>query len=386
MARFYGIETLGELSVLGTPREAGYKFTTVSAVELVGFRLYTPYAKTDITCNLWDDTQTVIATANVAQTEGNAWTEVYFETPITLIAEKEYAISCYVENSRYKCDIAACEISDKVNILCGVYGEVEGAYPYAISETSIYQIIDIICEDIKDETYTIKKSTLTSFGNQARRINGTTDKLTTSQMIEIFEGAGGGSGNSQTIKYATRFHSTFSDAIFPDNFEVILDCRDNGVRWLYEAFLRSNVHKVKIMGVLQTDVSFYSSFSLCQNLVEVDVSEMYGSPSTAHYLFYGCTSLKRIIGELDFSKMVNNFAYSFLSTTSLEEIRFKANSILLTIGFNHSNLLSDESIQSIIDGLATVETTQTLSLHGTVKAKLTESQKTQITSKNWTLA
>ena len=37
--------------------------------------------------------------------------------------------------------------------------------------------------------FKIEQDTLTSFGDQARRINGTQDKLTTAQMLEIFEGA-----------------------------------------------------------------------------------------------------------------------------------------------------------------------------------------------------
>lgn len=51
-----------------------------------------------------------------------------------------------------------------------------------------------------------------------------------------------------------------------------------------------------------------------------------------------------------------------------------------------SAVLTAESIQSIIDGLATVETAQTLTLNATVKAKLTETQLATITSKNWNLA
>ena len=50
--------------------------------------------------------------------------------------------------------------------------------------------------------------------------------------------------------------------------------------------------------------------------------------------------------------------------------------------------LSDETIQSIIDGLAdlTEQTTQTITFYATVGAKLTDEQKATITAKNWTLA
>ena len=53
-----------------------------------------------------------------------------------------------------------------------------------------------------------------------------------------------------------------------------------------------------------------------------------------------------------------------------------------------SPLLTSESVQSIIDALAdlTGENTQTLSLHASVKATLTEEQLASITQKNWTVA
>ena len=46
--------------------------------------------------------------------------------------------------------------------------------------------------EIPYEMYQIRGNTLEAFANEARRINGTTDHLTTDQMIEIFKQAGGG--------------------------------------------------------------------------------------------------------------------------------------------------------------------------------------------------
>ena len=72
---------------------------------------------------------------------------------------------------------------------------------------------------------------------------------------------------------------------------------------------------------------------------------------------------------------------------SLEYIRFAANSIKLNITFRQSAKLTTESVQSIIDGLAdlTGSSAQTLTLHATVGAKLTDEQKATITAKNWAL-
>lgn len=59
-----------------------------------------------------------------------------------------------------------------------------------------------------------------------------------------------------------------------------------------------------------------------------------------------------------------------------------------SISFSQSSKLSSDSVQNIIDCLAdlTGQTTQTLTLHATVKSKLTDVQIATITNKNWTLA
>ena len=107
------------------------------------------------------------------------------------------------------------------------------------------------------------------------------------------------------------------------------------------------------------------------------------SISTMFYLLY---ALERIEGiPLDLSS-TTTCVHVFGQCRSLKEVRFKPDTINVSIGLAQSNLLSDASIQSIIDGLATVETSQTLTLHADVKAKLTETQISTITSKNWTLA
>ena len=78
---------------------------------------------------------------------------------------------------------------------------------------------------------------------------------------------------------------------------------------------------------------------------------------------------------------------AFASCGALQEVRFVPNSIKVSIKFNNSSLLSTDTIQSIIDGLAdlTGSTAQTLTLRANVGAKLTDEQKATITAKNWEL-
>lgn len=134
-----------------------------------------------------------------------------------------------------------------------------------------------------------------------------------------------------------------------------------------------------------------SMFSLAPNIIPDKLKTVSFSPkfklSNATLLFNGRISLEEVIGELDFSGItaVNVQSNPFNGCTSLAEIRFTKESIKYNLSFKQSSQLSDESIQSILDGLATVSSTQTLAFNSAVYAKLTEEQKQSATDKGWTI-
>jgi hypothetical protein len=78
----------------------------------------------------------------------------------------------------------------------------------------------------------------------------------------------------------------------------------------------------------------------------------------------------------------------FYLCSGLKEVRFVEGSIKIPFYISASGDLSDESIKSIVDGLAdlTGGEAKTLTLHATVKGKLTDEQIATITGKNWTIA
>lgn len=85
---------------------------------------------------------------------------------------------------------------------------------------------------------------------------------------------------------------------------------------------------------------------------------------------------------IDFSSCTSA-ANCFYGCTALEDVRFVQNSINLSISFANSPNLSDASIASIINGLSMDAVEQTLTVHPTVAAKITE---TDVTDRGWTLA
>lgn len=103
-----------------------------------------------------------------------------------------------------------------------------------------------------------------------------------------------------------------------------------------------------------------------------------------HWLFAQCLNLKEI-KTLTVSEGVT-YTNFVLQCAALEKITF-AGTIGQSLSFVDSPLLTNESVQSIIDHLAdlTGATAQTLTFHATVGGKLTQAQKDAISAKNWTL-
>jgi hypothetical protein len=81
--------------------------------------------------------------------------------------------------------------------------------------------------------------------------------------------------------------------------------------------------------------------------------------------------------------LINRAIDSFNSAASLRDVSFVAETIKVSIAFS-SPVLSDESIQSIFDGLATVTTAQTLTLNANLK--ILQSQVDAANAKGWTVA
>lgn len=125
-------------------------------------------------------------------------------------------------------------------------------------------------------------------------------------------------------------------------------------------------------------------FQRCTNLVRVSGLDKGLSTVVITGLFDGCTSLADA-GTLNFEG-VEYASNTFANCSALEEIRITGN-INVAVSFAYSSLLSDGSVQSIIDALAdrTETTALTLTLHADVGAKLTDEQKATVTAKNWTL-
>lgn len=87
-----------------------------------------------------------------------------------------------------------------------------------------------------------------------------------------------------------------------------------------------------------------------------------------HSAFKYCELLETIQEPLDFSN-VNNMTEVFYNCGALKNVFFVPETIKVSLIIS-SSVLSDESIESILKGLAPVETTQTLTVHISVYDKM----------------
>ncbi len=152
---------------------------------------------------------------------------------------------------------------------------------------------------------------------------------------------------------------------------------------LASAFLGSQIEYIDYYINSSSCTVFSGTFSQCEKLKRINGIDT-SNVTTALNMFAGCHSLESITEKLNLST-ATNISKIFDECQALREVRFVNGTIKKTISIP-SAVLSDESIQSIIDGLETVTTAQTLTLHADVKAKLTQTQLDTITGKNWNLA
>lgn len=129
--------------------------------------------------------------------------------------------------------------------------------------------------------------------------------------------------------------------------------------------------------------NLFRAFRLGSGLEEFEIIGTTSQITNYSATFAGRQTLKRIIGNFDFSS-ATNVGDMLSSCDALEEFYPVANTIKISISFANCPNLIPESRQAIFDGLATVETAQTLTLHKNLK--ILQSQVDSANAKGWTIA
>lgn len=177
-----------------------------------------------------------------------------------------------------------------------------------------------------------------------------------------------------------------TDGTATEKVEQLIDKGDR-YNWLKDYASGVIFYKNSKVKTISLDCSNFNTFRTfcyeCANLESVHLTNTQNVEVWSDS-FYKCGKLKTL-ETLDFSSLTHNIDLKSINLYYLENLKIVSETLKHSAYFS-SPCLTDESIQSIIDGLATVETAQTLTLNATVKAKLTQTQLDTITSKNWNLA
>lgn len=136
-------------------------------------------------------------------------------------------------------------------------------------------------------------------------------------------------------------------------------------------------------------ITFYLEGLLGLQINDTTVKTIKGIDVTSlqdtRYLLSNNKQLETIYEPLDFSnKTAYNLQNAFDNLPSLVTIFFVPETIQASFKIHYSPLLSNESKQSIFDGLAIVTTAQTVTFHEDVK--LLQSQVDSANAKGWTVA
>lgn len=195
--------------------------------------------------------------------------------------------------------------------------------------------------------------------------------------------ANGGSQSVDLFPYMTGA-PIFTNADFSDVTEDIT-LHLEGVNSLASSFsgVKFGCKKLTVY-ISNKCLSLFRAFRMGNSLEELELVGATSQINNYNSAFQERTTLKRILGNFDFSS-ATNVGNMFYRADALEEFYPVANTIKISISFADSPNLIPACKQAIIEGLAdlTGQATQTITFHKDVV--LTEEQKATITLKNWTL-
>ena len=204
-------------------------------------------------------------------------------------------------------------------------------------------------------------------------------------------------GGFNPLDYCYTYTNLFQNAEFPSDssIEMYLPRASTAISSSVFAFNgvfngTKGLKRIKISTPYNGRTCSINAFCHSSKIVEVDFSDWHLPIKDGATAFYNNIVIKRIIGELEFSSDVTNVSNMFFNCKVLEEVRFKKETLPLSMSLLYSPNLSDASIDSLVNGFAdmTGQTAIVFTVHKDVKARIEANEVwlATLTSKNVTLA
>ena len=172
---------------------------------------------------------------------------------------------------------------------------------------------------------------------------------------------------------------------FPEGFDFVLSLKNKP--YTMNALLSGATGLKTVTLICDAEgTTTYAQLVRDTTIDTLDLRNFKPTPSDLSYFVYQAKNLVSILGALDLSNCTKAPSAFAIPNSMLENIEFKPLTIPIPLDFSYCKNLTHDSLMSIINGLAVVETTQTLTLGTTNLAKLTDEEKAIATEKGWTLA
>lgn len=208
-----------------------------------------------------------------------------------------------------------------------------------------------------------------------------------SAFWDAFQSTNGGKVRTD---YSYAFYSGIGCGWNATNFKPKYDLRPTNAAYMFYQFSSGYVASLTDM-LEQAGVVLDTSQCINHNRMFANspVSEIphidLTKSTTVEYLFYSCLYLEK--AEITLAEnTVPNYYNAFTHCQKLRDLTING-TVDKALSLAQSPNLTTTSVQSVIDSLKdlTGATTQTLTLHATVGAALTDAQKATISARNWTL-
>ena len=186
------------------------------------------------------------------------------------------------------------------------------------------------------------------------------------------------------LYYAMNLSGSFNGATFPENTEIVMRFKKAPASMGTCFYQAKNIKTITLISEDTSNVLVANlAFRNISTLESIDLREFNRKFSNIQHMCFGSPLLHTIYGALDLSECTNTGS-AFLGCTNLANIEFVPNTIKLSLDFGQCPNLSQDSALSSINGLAVVETAQTLTLPSS--AKFTTKQKNDAFAIGWTIA
>ena len=193
--------------------------------------------------------------------------------------------------------------------------------------------------------------------------------------------------NGNRIGYSNAFRDAYwNNTTFLPKYDIVPSSHGAGSMFESCGYVGDLVELCEKQGIT---IDFSNAVEWSKTFYGTKFTRLGVIDATKSTRFYNVFNYSRSLKTIDkiISAETTPFDRSFQGLGALEEIRFEG-TINSLLEIHESPLLSNESVQSIIDHLKdlTGATAKTLTFHADVKAKMTQAQKDAISAKNWTLA